>query len=96
MNGVLIIDKPAGMTSHDVVSRIRRIFHQKRVGHTGTLDPDATGVLPICLGQATRLAEYLTADDKVYAAKLAFGKATDTQDASGAVIEELPLPNISE
>ncbi len=96
MNGVLIIDKPAGMTSHDVVSRIRRIFHQKRVGHTGTLDPDATGVLPICLGQATRLAEYLTADDKVYAAKLAFGKATDTQDASGVVIEELPLPNISE
>ncbi|MFP5521305.1 tRNA pseudouridine(55) synthase TruB [Peptococcus simiae] len=95
INGILVIDKPAGLTSHDVVGRLRKVFKQKRVGHTGTLDPDATGVLPICLGQATRLAEYLTADDKSYQAQLLFGQATDTLDASGQVVEETDLPDLS-
>ena len=86
-NGILVVDKPEGMTSHDVVDRVRRIFRTKRVGHTGTLDPDATGVLVLCLGQATRLAEYLSASAKHYRAEFAFGARTDTMDGSGAVIE---------
>ena len=87
-SGVLVIDKPPGVTSHDVVSRIRRLFGMKRVGHTGTLDPMATGVLVICLGQATRIAEYLTAERKVYRAGVTFGIETDSQDATGRTIRE--------
>ncbi len=86
MNGILNIDKPAGMTSHDVVGRVRRLAHQKRVGHAGTLDPDATGVLLVCLGQATRLSEYLAAEGKAYKAVLALGQTTTTEDASGEVL----------
>lgn len=95
-DGALIIHKPAGMTSHDVVAITRKTLHTKKVGHTGTLDPDATGVLVLCIGQATRLVEYLTAEDKVYHATMAFGSTTDTEDASGTVLSTCALPTISE
>lgn len=81
--GVVAVDKPQGMTSHDVVNRVRRLFHTKRVGHTGTLDPLATGVLVLCLGQATRIVEYLTADRKRYTAGVRFGVSTNSQDITG-------------
>ena len=83
MNGILIIDKPAGITSHDVVSRVRRILKTKRVGHTGTLDPFATGVMVILVGQATRLAQFLDKDEKEYEAIVRFGFETDTGDKTG-------------
>ena len=82
---VVGVDKPSGMTSHDVVNRCRRIFGEKRVGHTGTLDPLASGVLPICVGPATRLGAYLTGHDKAYRATIAFGVGTDTDDCEGTV-----------
>src|SRR5262245_21724992 len=84
-NGILIVDKPTGMTSHGMVHVVRKLFQTKRVGHTGTLDPDATGVLVICLGQATRIAEYLSAARKHYVTEAGFGVETDTQDASGKI-----------
>lgn len=87
-NGIVVVDKPAGMTSHDVVYQARKLFRTKRIGHTGTLDPDATGVLVLCLGVATRLAEYLSASKKNYVAEVKFGVETDTQDASGQVLAE--------
>ena len=83
MDGILIIDKPAGITSHDVVARVRRILQTKRVGHTGTLDPFATGVMVILIGQATRLAQFLDKDEKEYEAVLRFGFETDTGDLTG-------------
>ena len=83
MNGILVIDKPAGITSHDVVSRVRRILKTKRVGHTGTLDPFATGVMVILVGQATRLAQFLDKDVKEYEALVRFGFETDTGDRTG-------------
>lgn len=83
MNGVLIIDKPSGMTSHDVVARARRILKQKAVGHLGTLDPLATGVLPLVLGNMTRLAQFYLASEKSYEGVIRFGFATDTYDAQG-------------
>jgi len=86
MDGMLNVLKPPGMTSHDVVAYLRRILKQKRIGHTGTLDPAAVGVLPVCLGRATRLAEYLTEEVKAYRAEITFGIATDTADAGGAVL----------
>ena len=86
MDGVLIIDKPAGMTSHDVVARVRRITGQRRVGHTGTLDPFATGVLVILVGRATRLAQFLSGADKEYEAVIRLGYATDTGDITGVRI----------
>jgi len=85
ISGILNIVKPAGMTSHDVVARVRQIIGQRRVGHAGTLDPSATGVLVVCLGQATRVAEYLMASDKVYRAQIHLGVSTDTHDAEGEV-----------
>lgn len=85
---VVGVDKPSGMTSHDVVNRCRRIFGEKRVGHTGTLDPLASGVLPICVGPATRLGAYLTGHDKSYCATIAFGAGTDTDDCEGNVIRK--------
>jgi tRNA pseudouridine55 synthase len=84
--GVLPIWKPAGMTSHDVVARVRRILRMKRVGHTGTLDPMVTGVLPICLGRTTRIVEYIQDLPKQYRAEVTIGYSTDTEDASGEVI----------
>lgn len=94
MDGVVNIMKPAGMTSHDVVAKLRRVYHTKKVGHTGTLDPDAVGVLPVCVGQATRLVEYLTEKDKTYKVILKFGTETETQDASGAVTVTTKLPTL--
>ena len=86
LDGVLVINKPAGWTSHDVVARARTLFGMSKVGHTGTLDPAATGVLVLCLGRATRIAEYLMSADKAYRAVLRLGVATDTQDATGTVV----------
>ena len=83
MDGVLVVDKPAGPTSHDIVDRARRVLGTRRVGHTGTLDPFATGVLPLCLGQATRLARFLTAGEKSYRASVRLGFATTTDDLTG-------------
>ncbi len=83
MNGVVIIDKPAGLTSHDVVNRVRRILGQRSVGHLGTLDPAATGVLPIVLGNLTRLAQFYAHSEKTYEGVIRFGFATDTYDADG-------------
>lgn len=95
-SGILLIDKPAEMTSHDLVNCARKIFHTKKIGHTGTLDPDATGVMVLCIGKATRLNEYLTAEDKYYRATLCFGQETDTQDISGHVTASCALPNLDE
>lgn len=85
--GVVCVLKPPGLTSSDVVVDVRRIFHEKRVGHTGTLDPAAAGVLPVCIGRATRLFDYLVDKKKEYLAEIRFGLATDTEDAYGAVLE---------
>jgi tRNA pseudouridine55 synthase len=86
IDGVLVCDKPAGMTSHDVVARLRRLAGQRRVGHGGTLDPPATGVLVVALGRATRLLRYLPMEPKRYLAVIAFGAETDTLDATGTVV----------
>jgi len=83
MDGVLVIDKPGGLTSHDVVNRVRRILHERSVGHLGTLDPLATGVLPLVAGRMTRLAQFYTASEKTYEGVIRFGFATDTYDAEG-------------
>ncbi len=83
MDGLLVVDKPAGMTSHDVVARVRHILHQRRIGHTGTLDPFATGVLLVLVGRATRLAQFLSGDNKEYDAIIRLGYATDTGDLTG-------------
>lgn len=95
MNGLLLIDKQAGGTSHDVVQEVRRLFRQKKVGHCGTLDPDATGLLLLTLGQATRLTRFLISAPKVYAGTIRFGVATDTYDASGEVTEERPIADLT-
>jgi tRNA pseudouridine55 synthase len=92
MNGLLIIDKPDGLTSHDVVSRVRRILKTKRVGHTGTLDPFATGVMVILVGQATRLAQFLDKDEKEYEALVQFGFETDTGDRTGSSKSKVQSP----
>lgn len=94
MDGILLIHKEAGMTSHDVVMKIRKILQTKKVGHCGTLDPDATGVLVICVNKATKAIQFLTADSKEYIATLSLGKSTDTYDASGKIIEEKDFTGI--
>jgi len=94
-NGVLIINKPKGYTSHDIVNKVRKIAGMKKVGHTGTLDPMAEGVLPVCLGNATRIAEYITGEDKEYIAEVTLGIETDTLDAEGKVIKECKIPEIT-
>lgn len=86
MDGIIIIDKEPGFTSHDVVAKLRGICGQKKIGHTGTLDPAATGVLPVCLGSGTRLCDMLTDTDKEYVAELLLGVETDTQDTTGRVL----------
>src|SRR5437667_7542225 len=83
LEGLLVIDKPVGPTSHDVVARVRRILGEPRIGHTGTLDPMASGVLPLVVGRATRLVRFLNPDDKRYDATIRLGFATDTYDAQG-------------
>ena len=86
MDGILNINKPTGMTSHDVVAKVRKLLKQRRVGHAGTLDPAANGVLPVCVGNATRVAEYLSESGKAYHATIIFGVVTDTYDSEGVVI----------
>ena len=88
MDGILLVNKPSGMTSHDVVNKVRRILHTKKVGHCGTLDPDATGVLVLCIGKATKALQFLMSENKEYIATLSLGQSTDTYDASGVVLEE--------
>jgi len=88
MNGVIVIDKPAGKTSHDVVSEVKKILGIKKAGHTGTLDPVATGVLPVCLNEATKLAGFLTGEDKEYLATMLLGVKTDTMDTEGEIISQ--------
>lgn len=95
-NGVIIVNKEAGFTSHDVVAKLRGILKQKKIGHTGTLDPDATGVLPVCLGHATKLCDMLTDKDKTYETVMMLGKVTDTQDISGKIIEECDVAAMKE
>src|SRR5579863_5659153 len=95
MNGVLIVDKPAGLTSHDVVNRARRILQQRSIGHLGTLDPMATGVLPLVTGSLTRLAQFYTASEKTYEGIIRFGFATDTYDADGEPTTEPKQMNLS-
>ena len=87
INGIVNVYKEAGFTSHDVVAKLRGILKQKKIGHTGTLDPDATGVLPVCLGNATKLCDMLTDKSKEYVATMRLGFCTDTQDVSGTVLE---------
>lgn len=94
--GVLAVWKPAGWTSHDVVAKARRLLGERRIGHTGTLDPAVTGVLPLCIGRATRLVEYLQEAPKTYQATLRFGLATDTEDMTGNVIERQDASFLSE
>jgi tRNA pseudouridine55 synthase len=91
-HGVVIVDKPGGVTSFDVVAQLRRALKTKAVGHAGTLDPMATGVLVVCIGEATKLVQYLTADSKRYTATLTLGSATDTLDADGTVTTTMPVP----
>lgn len=90
---VVGVDKPLGLSSHDVVNRVRRIFGEKRVGHTGTLDPLASGALLVCVGPATRLNPYLTMDNKRYRFRVAFGAATETDDSAGEIIRTGPVPD---
>lgn len=91
-DGVLLVDKPQGITSHDVVDRIRRLFKTRRVGHAGTLDPMATGLLIILVGNACKASQYLMSQEKEYLATLKFGELTDSQDADGEVVESRPVP----
>ncbi|MGH2820602.1 MAG: tRNA pseudouridine(55) synthase TruB, partial [Actinomycetota bacterium] len=91
MDGLLVIDKPPGMTSHDVIDEVRRRFRTRRVGHAGTLDPDATGVLVVGVGHATRFLSYSQAAPKRYLARARFGVTTTTQDASGELLERRPV-----
>lgn len=95
LDGALLIDKPAGPTSHDVVDAIRRKFGIKKVGHCGTLDPNATGLLIIVLGRGTKLSEKLMSDDKVYEGTIKFGEATDSYDADGELTASLPVPPLT-
>lgn len=95
-DGILNINKPSGMTSHDVVSKLRRRLGIKRIGHTGTLDPMATGVLPVCIGKATRIIEYYDADLKSYHAVMKLGTVTDSMDSTGNVISTCSYESITE
>lgn len=95
MHGVLVIDKPAGPTSHDVVAKVRRALRTREVGHAGTLDPFATGVLVVAIGEATKLVQYLTADDKVYEATITLGRGTHTLDCEGETVSEAEVPALT-
>ncbi|MCX4302760.1 MAG: tRNA pseudouridine(55) synthase TruB [Clostridia bacterium] len=95
MDGILIVNKPKNFTSQDVVSKVKKILNEKKAGHTGTLDPLATGVLPVLLGKSTKLSKYLIEHDKVYVARIKLGQKTNTGDAEGIVIEEKNVPEIS-
>src|SRR5689334_9510111 len=96
LHGVLVLDKPRGLSSAQVVARARRALHEKSAGHTGTLDPMATGVLPIVLGEATKIAGFLLADDKAYDGEIELGVTTDTLDAEGQELSRAPWQHIDE
>ena len=95
MRGILLIDKPKGMSSHGVVGKLRRQLNTKAIGHTGTLDPMATGLLVMLVGECTKLSNYIMAQDKIYDAEITFGMATDTDDAEGKVVQTISMPDIS-
>jgi tRNA pseudouridine55 synthase len=95
-SGVVVVDKPSGPTSFDVVRRVKGLFKARRCGHTGTLDPTATGVLPICIGDATKIASYVSDGEKEYDAVVRFGETTDTQDSAGRTVETRPVTDLSE
>src|ERR1700750_3046925 len=96
LDGVLLVDKPTDHTSHDVVARLRRKLNMKKIGHAGTLDPMATGLLIMLIGKATRISQYLISLDKEYEGTIELGKVTDTQDADGEVMETRPVPPLTE
>ncbi len=96
MEGVLLVDKPKGLTSHDVVYRLRRKLQMKKIGHAGTLDPMATGVLVMLIGKATRISQYLMSVDKIYEGEATLGVVTDSQDAEGEIMETRPVPELTE
>jgi tRNA pseudouridine55 synthase len=96
MEGVLLVDKPQGLTSHDVVYRLRRKLSMKKIGHAGTLDPMATGLLIMLIGKATRISQYLMSSDKVYEGEATLGVVTDSQDAEGEMMETRPVPELTE
>ena len=96
LEGVLLVDKPKGLTSHDVVYRLRRKLQMKKIGHAGTLDPMATGVLVMLIGKATRISQYLMSVDKIYEGEATLGVMTDSQDAEGEVMETRPVPALTE
>lgn len=96
LNGIVVVDKPAGISSAGVVSRIKKLFQARKVGHTGTLDPFATGVLICCINRATKLSRFFLKGDKTYEAEMVLGAATDTQDATGAIVEKFPVGDIPE
>src|SRR5262245_61250584 len=95
LDGALLVDKPAGPTSHDIVDAVRRHFGLKKVGHCGTLDPNATGLLIIVLGRGTKLSEKLMSDDKVYEGRMKFGESTNSYDADGELLASLPVPPLT-
>jgi tRNA pseudouridine55 synthase len=96
MEGVLLVDKPSGLTSHDVVYHLRRKLQMKKIGHAGTLDPMATGLLVMLIGKATRISQYLISVDKVYEGEATLGVVTDSQDAQGEIMETCPVPPLTE
>ncbi len=96
VSGILVLDKPAGFSSNDAVQKAKRLFHARKVGHTGALDPLATGVLPLCFGEATKFSQYLLTSDKKYLTTLKLGVATDSGDADGQVVAERPVENVTE
>ena len=96
IEGIVLVDKPAGPTSHDVVAKMRKLFNTRKVGHAGTLDPMATGLLPICLGEATKYSQDLLDADKRYIARVRFGANTDTGDAEGQIVTSFPLPQFAD
>src|SRR6478609_6947167 len=95
LDGALLVDKPAGPTSHDVVDAIRRRFQLRKVGHCGTLDPNATGLLIIVLGKGTKLSEKLMSSDKIYEGSIKFGETTNSYDADGELVSSLPVPALT-
>src|SRR5688572_18068726 len=95
LHGLLLVDKPEGLTSAAVVARVKRVLAQRKVGHLGTLDPFATGLLPVCIGDGTKIAPFLADDVKRYVGDIVLGTATDTLDRTGTVVEERPVPDWS-
>ncbi len=96
VNGLLLLNKPAGMTSNQALQKVKRLFKAKKAGHTGSLDPAATGMLPLCFGEATKVCAYLLDADKTYRVTARLGEATDTADADGEIIETAPVPELDQ